>query len=120
MVDISIDGEFVKFELNLDIYDLETVYSVAFQMSEYSYLYFHSGTSDSKIVVNLSYQESDNSKNSLMDLAKSFFNHLINYKVYKFNAGRKHLFRSMILQKSYDNPDFSSYLKQDECLTKDN
>ncbi len=113
MVNVSMDGDFARFSLNLDIYGLETLYSVGFQMSDYAYIYYYKGSADCIVVVNISYQDEElNTEERLLALAKDFMNHAINYNVYKFNAQRKHLFRSMLVQKIFDNPRFSAHLNR--------
>ncbi|MFP4657044.1 MAG: hypothetical protein ACLFNK_05710 [Candidatus Woesearchaeota archaeon] len=120
MVDISIDNGFVRFELNLEIYGYEAICSVAFQMSDYLYVYFYKGKDDSSVVVNMSYQdEENNTTEQLNDVAKDYLNHLINYNVYKFNAERKYLFRTMLVQKIFDNPDFSEHVNVKDAADGD-
>ncbi len=113
MVDISIDKGFARIELNLDVYGLETMYSVAFQMSDYAYIYFHKGSAGCMVVVNISYQDEDmNTDKNLSEISKDFLNHLINYNVYKFNAEKKYLFRSMLIQKLFDNPQLAGEISR--------
>ncbi|MFP4111862.1 MAG: hypothetical protein ACLFPQ_05715 [Candidatus Woesearchaeota archaeon] len=99
----KIKDDFAVIELNPRLYDLEAIYSAAYQTMEDSYIYFE-GDPEIEITVNISYKDkSKNDKEALSLLAKNFMNQLVNYTYYKINSKKKEILRALLLKKSFDN-----------------
>ena len=112
----TIEKDFVKLELNPKLYDVETIYSAAYQLMEDAYVYFD-GDPDIEITVHLSYKdEGMNKEKELSDLAKKFLNHLVNYTFYKINSKKKEVLRALLLRKSFENVNLEEY-DEESCTT---
>ena len=98
----EIENDFIKIYLNPKLYNLETIYSSAYQLMETVNIILE-GDPDVEVIVNLSYKEKDNTEKELTELAKEFSNKLINYSYYKINTKNKALLRSLLLKKSFEN-----------------
>lgn len=99
----NIENDFAVVQLNVKLYDLETIYSAAYQVLDDLYIYFD-GERDSKISVHISHKdEKKNNEKGLDKAVKEFMNQLINYTYYKINTKRKESLRALFLKKSFDN-----------------
>jgi His-Xaa-Ser system protein HxsD len=109
----QVENEFIKISLNPKLYNLETIYSAAYQIMEDAFVILD-GDPDTEITVNLSYKEdTKNNGHELSALAKKFMNQLVNYTFYKINSQKKELLRALLLKKSFENIDLEKF---DESL----
>lgn len=127
----TIEDNFIKIDLDPDMYSLESAYAVGYQMLENAYIYFK-GNPKTNIEVYISHiDDSENSEENLSLLGKKFLNHLVNHINYTMNSKEKELVRALLLKKSFDNIDLLKYSSdkpeaalKTECpeqiLTKDN
>lgn len=99
----KIENDFVKIDLNPKLYNLETIYSAAYQSIEDAFVFFD-GDPDIEITVNLSYKDNKkNNEKNLSELAKKFMNNLVNYTFYKINSKNKEILRALLLKKSFES-----------------
>jgi len=89
-------------ELNPKLYDLETIYSSAYQLIEDAFILL-SGDPEEKITIQLSSQKNKNTKEELETIAKNFLNQLVNYTYYKLNAKNKENTRALLLKQSFES-----------------
>lgn len=100
MVNLNYSDGFVIFSLNPSIYDLESIYSVAFQFIEVAFIVLDG---DPEVEIKISLSNIDDGKNSnqnLEVLAKEFLNDLINYRCYKSHVEKTKVVRSLMIEKA--------------------
>lgn len=96
------DGQIIV-SLNPKLYDVEAIYSAAYQIIDDAFVYFE-GDPDEEVIVHISHKDMTKNKidSALQMLAKSFLNNLVNYTFYKINSKKKELLRALLLKKSFD------------------
>jgi len=111
----NIEKDFVKINLNPKLYDLETIYSTAYQLIEDTYIYVD-GDPEKKITVNLSYKnKSKNKENELSLLAKNFRNELVNNIYSKLGSKKKEFLKVLLLKKSFGSINLEDYDDEVVC-----
>lgn len=105
----TIEDVFVVLKLSPKLYNIESVYSAAYQLIDSAYVVLD-GDPDIEIIVRLSHKDDKkNTKTLLETLAKEYLNHLVNYTYYRMNSKKKELLRTLLLRKSMSSIDLDSY-----------
>jgi His-Xaa-Ser system protein HxsD len=112
----TLKDDSVTLKINPKMYNLETVYSAAYQILENNYVFFD-GDPEKEILVNISFKEnSKNTEKNLENAGKEFMNHLLNYNFERINSNNKEMLRALLLKQSFTSIKLENY-DEEKCPT---